>query len=135
MSIKLAINGYGRIGRQVLRAIYEYGLTHQFDVVAINDMGNLECNAHLTKFDTVHGRFAEKVSHDENNLIINGKKIPFFSVRNPEELPWKELNVDLVFECTGVFTSKAVCQAHLNAGAKKVLISAPGGKDVDATIV
>ncbi len=135
MSIKLAINGYGRIGRQVLRAIYEYGLTHQFDVVAINDMGNLECNAHLTKFDTVHGRFAEKVSHDENNLIINGKKIPFFSVRNPEELPWKELNVDLVFECTGVFTSKAVCQAHLNAGAKKVLISAPGGKDIDATIV
>ncbi|WP_434778226.1 type I glyceraldehyde-3-phosphate dehydrogenase [Neisseria sp. Ec49-e6-T10] len=135
MSIKVAINGYGRIGRQVLRAIYEYNLTHQFDVVAVNASGDLATNAHLTKFDTVHGRFNAQVEHDEKNLIINGNSIPFFSTRNPEELPWKELDVDLVFECTGAFTSKEKCQAHIKAGAKKVLISAPGQEDVDATIV
>ena len=135
MSIKVAINGYGRIGRQVLRAIYDYKLDKQLQVVAINASGGLETNAHLTKFDTVHGRFAAEVSHDEQHLIINGDKIPFFSTRNPAELPWKALGVDLVLECTGAFTTKAKCQAHLDAGAKKVLISAPGGDDIDATIV
>ena len=135
MTIKVAINGYGRIGRQVLRAIYEYDLTNQLDVVAVNASGDLATNAHLTKFDTVHGRFNADISHDDSNLIINGKKIPFFATRNPAELPWAELGVDLVLECTGAFTTKEKCQAHLSAGAKKVLISAPGGADVDATIV
>lgn len=133
--IKVAINGYGRIGRQVLRAIYEYNLLDQFKVVAVNASGDLATNAHLTKFDTVHGRFNADVQHDAASLIINGDVIPFFGTRNPAELPWKELDVDLVLECTGAFTTKEKCQAHLDAGAKKVLISAPGGADVDATIV
>jgi glyceraldehyde 3-phosphate dehydrogenase len=135
MSIRIAINGYGRIGRQVLRAIYEYDLTSEFQVVAVNASGDLAVNAHLTKFDTVHGRFPAEIGHDENHLIVNGDKIPFFSTRNPAELPWRALGVDLVLECTGSFTTKEKCQAHLDAGAKKVLISAPGGDDVDATIV
>ncbi|WP_293760945.1 type I glyceraldehyde-3-phosphate dehydrogenase [uncultured Aquitalea sp.] len=135
MTIRIAINGYGRIGRQVLRAIYEYNLHNDFQVVAVNASGDLATNAHLTKFDTVHGRFPADIGHDEENLLINGEKIPFFSTRNPAELPWAALNVDLVLECTGAFTSKEKCQAHLTAGAKKVLISAPGGDDVDATIV
>ena len=135
MGIKVAINGYGRIGRQVLRAIYDYNLQDRLEIVAVNASGGIETNAHLTKFDTVHGRFAADVSHDENHLIINGRKIPYFSTRNPAELPWKELGVDLVMECTGAFTSKAKAQVHLDSGAKKVLISAPGGDDVDATIV
>ena len=135
MGIKVAINGYGRIGRQVLRAIYDYNLQDRLEIVAVNASGGIETNAHLTKFDTVHGRFAADVSHDENHLIINGRKIPYFSTRNPAELPWKELGVDLVMECTGAFNSKAKAQVHLDSGAKKVLISAPGGDDVDATIV
>lgn len=135
MGIKVAINGYGRIGRQVLRAIYDYRLEDQLEIVAVNASGSLETNAHLTKFDTIHGRFAADVEHDANHLIINGKKIPFFSTRNPAELPWRDLGVDLVMECTGAFTSKSKAQAHLEAGAKKVLISAPGESDVDATIV
>ncbi|MBV8680125.1 MAG: type I glyceraldehyde-3-phosphate dehydrogenase [Aquitalea sp.] len=135
MTIRIAINGYGRIGRQVLRAIYEYNLHNDFKVVAVNATGDLATNAHLTKFDTVHGRFPADIAHDEENLLINGEKIPFFSTRNPAELPWKALDVDLVLECTGAFTSKEKCQLHLDAGAKKVLISAPGGDDVDATIV
>lgn len=135
MSIKVAINGFGRIGRCTLRAIYEQGLQNEFEVVAINASGDLATNAHLTQFDTVHGRFNAQVSHDEKSLVINGDVIPFFSTRNPAELPWGELKVDLVLECTGAFTSKEKCQAHITAGAKKVLISAPGGDDVDATIV
>ncbi|OBU87913.1 type I glyceraldehyde-3-phosphate dehydrogenase [Chromobacterium subtsugae] len=135
MTIRLAINGYGRIGRQVLRAIYENKLHDDFTVVAVNASGDLGINAHLTQFDTVHGRFPGSVEQDERHLILNGDKIPFFSTRNPAELPWKELDVDLVLECTGAFTSKEKCQAHIDAGAKKVLISAPGGDDVDATIV
>lgn len=135
MGIKVAINGYGRIGRQVLRAIYDYNLQDQLQVVAINASGSIETNAHLTKFDTVHGRFAADVNHDETNIIINGTKIPYFSTRNPAELPWKDLGVDLVMECTGAFTSKEKASIHLASGAKKVLISAPGGADVDATIV
>lgn len=135
MGIKVAINGYGRIGRQILRAIYDYDLHDQLEIVAVNASGSLETNAHLTKFDTIHGKFAADVSHDEHNLIINGKPIPFFSTRNPAELPWAELDVDLVMECTGAFTSKEKAKIHLESGAKKVLISAPGGDDVDATIV
>lgn len=135
MSIKVAINGYGRIGRQVLRAIFDYKLQDQLEVVAINGSGSLETNAHLTKFDTVHGRFNADISHDATHLIINGKKIPFFSTRNPAELPWRDLGVDLVMECTGAFTSKSKANVHLESGAKKVLISAPGEADVDATVV
>ncbi|MBV8048403.1 MAG: type I glyceraldehyde-3-phosphate dehydrogenase [Paludibacterium sp.] len=135
MTIRIAINGYGRIGRQVLRAIYEYDLDKEFEVVAVNASGDLATNAHITKFDTVHGRFPADIGHDEHHLIVNGKSIPFFSTRDPSLLPWKDLKVDIVMECTGAFTSKAKCQAHLQAGAKKVLISAPGGDDVDATIV
>ena len=135
MGIKVAINGYGRIGRQVLRAIYDYNLQDQLEVVAVNASGSLETNAHLTKFDTVHGRFNADISHDATHLIINGRKIPFFSTRNPAELPWRDLGVDLVMECTGSFTSKSKANAHLESGAKKVLISAPGEADVDATIV
>ena len=135
MAIRVAINGYGRIGRNVLRALYENQRRGEFEIVAVNASGDLATNAHLTKFDTVHGRFAAEVSHDEKNLIVNGDVIPFFSTRNPAELPWGELKVDVVLECTGSFTSKAKCQAHLDAGAKKVLISAPGDKDVDATVV
>lgn len=135
MSIKIAINGYGRIGRQVVRAIYEYGLTDQFEIVAINGSGDLATNAHLIQFDTVHGRFPAKVTYDNQYLIINGDKIPFFSTRNPAELPWRALNVDLVMECTGAFCSKEKSQIHLDAGAKKVLISAPASQDVDATVV
>ena len=135
MGIKVAINGYGRIGRQVLRAIYDYNLQDQLEVVAVNASGSLETNAHLTKFDTVHGRFDADISHDATHLIINGRKIPFFSTRNPAELPWRDLGVDLVMECTGSFTSKSKANVHLESGAKKVLISAPGEADVDATIV
>ena len=135
MGIKVAINGYGRIGRQVVRAIFDYKLQDQLDIVAINASGSIETNTHLTKFDTVHGRFNSEVSHDEKHLIIDGKKIPYFSTRNPAELPWGELGVDLVMECTGAFTSKEKAKIHLESGAKKVLISAPGGDDVDATIV
>ena len=135
MAIRSAINGYGRIGRQALRSIYEYNLRGDFEIVAVNASGDLATNAHLTQYDTVHGRFAEKVEQDGKNLIVAGDVIPFFSTRNPAELPWKALNVDLVLECTGAFTSKEKCQAHIDAGAKKVLISAPGGDDVDATVV
>ena len=135
MTIRVAINGYGRIGRQALRSIYEYNLRGDFEIVAVNASGDLATNAHLTAFDSVHGRFATPVSHDDGHLIVDGDRIPFFSTRNPAELPWKALNVDLVLECTGAFTSKEKCQAHIDAGAKKVLISAPGGDDVDATVV
>ncbi|MDK4688754.1 type I glyceraldehyde-3-phosphate dehydrogenase [Kingella negevensis] len=135
MSIKVAINGCGRIGRQVIRAIYEYQFTDQFQIVAVNGSGDLATNAHLLQFDTVHGRFSAKVEQDGRHLIINGDSIPFFATRNPAELPWGELGVDLVFECTGSFCSKAKSQVHLNSGAKKVLISAPTEPDVDAMIV
>lgn len=135
MSLKIAINGYGRIGRQILRAIYDYDLRNQFEIVAVNASGSLETNAHITKFDTVHGRFAADVAVEGSNLLINNDKIPFFSTRNPAELPWRDLQVDLVMECTGAFKSKEKCQVHLQSGAKKVLISAPGSEDVDATVV
>ncbi len=135
MSIKIAINGYGRIGRNILRAIYESGRHEEIRVVAINDLGDAETNAHLTKYDTVHGRFPGDVDVDGDHLIVNGDRIRVCAERDPSKLPWKELGVEVVHECTGLFNSKEKASAHLKAGAKKVVLSAPGGKDVDATIV
>ncbi len=135
MAIRVAINGYGRIGRNVLRALYESGRNKEIEIVAINDLGNAETNAHLTQYDTVHGRFQGKVSVDGEYMIVNGDKIRVVSNRDPAQLPWKDLGIDVVHECTGFFTTKEKASAHLKAGAKKVIISAPGGKDVDATIV
>jgi glyceraldehyde 3-phosphate dehydrogenase len=135
MSIRVAINGYGRIGRNILRAHYEGGKKHDIEIVAINDLGNAETNAHLTRYDTAHGRFPGKVEVDGESMIVNGDRIKVFAMRNPAELPWGALGIDVVLECTGLFTSKEKASAHLRAGAKKVIISAPGGKDVDATIV
>ena len=135
-SIKIAINGYGRIGRNILRAIYESGQQDVFKIVAINDLGDAKINAHLTQYDTTHGKFPGEVSVDsEGSLVVNGDKIKVLSHRNPAELPWADLGVDIVFECTGFFASRDKASAHLDAGAKKVLISAPAGADVDATIV
>lgn len=135
MTIRVAINGYGRIGRMVLRAHYEYGKKHDIEIVAINASGSAETNVHLTKYDTTHGRFNADVSLDGDYMVVNGDRIRIFSTRDPLELPWKELGVDVVMVCTGAFTSKEKASLHLQAGAKKVLISAPGGKDVDATVV
>ncbi len=135
MTIKVAINGYGRIGRNVLRAHYEDGKQHDIQIVAINDLGKAETNAHLTQYDTVHGKFPGTVSVDGDTMLVNGDRIKVLAIRNPAELPWGELGVDVVLECTGLFTTKDKASAHLLSGAKKVIISAPGGKDVDATIV
>ena len=135
MTIKVAINGFGRIGRMVLRAHYEGGKKHDLQIVAINDLGKPETNAHLTKHDSAHGPFPGTVSVDGDAMIVNGDRIKVLAVRNPAELPWKSLGVDVVLECTGLFTSKEKASAHLAGGAKKVIISAPGGKDVDATVV
>ena len=135
MTIKVAINGYGRIGRNMLRALYEAKRTHEIQIVAINDLGNAETNAHLTQYDTAHGKFPGTVSVDGDYMVVNGDKIRVLANRNPAELPWGELGVDVVMECTGFFTTKEKASAHLKGGAKKVIISAPGGKDVDATVV
>jgi glyceraldehyde 3-phosphate dehydrogenase (phosphorylating) len=135
MSIKVGINGYGRIGRNVLRALYEAGRQKEITIVAINDLGNAHTNAHLTRHDTVHGRFRGEVVVDGEAMVVNGDRIRVLAERDPAQLPWAELGVEFVLECTGLFTSKAKSSAHLAGGAKKVLISAPGGKDVDATIV
>ena len=136
MSIKIAINGYGRIGRCTLRAVYELGLREQFEIVGINASGDIATNAHLTKYDTTHGRFPFEVTTDgEQALIINGDRIPFFSTKDPKGVNWGALGVDVLLECTGAYTSKAKAQVLLEQGANKVLISAPGGDDVDATIV
>ncbi len=135
MTIRVAINGYGRIGRMVLRAHYEYGKKHDIEIVAINASGSAETNVHLTKYDTTHGRFNADVSLDGDYMVVNGDRIRLFSTRDPLELPWKDLNIDVVLECTGAFTTKEKAGLHLQAGAKKVIISAPGGKDVDATVV
>jgi len=134
MSIRIAINGYGRIGRNILRAIVEANLQSQFDVVAINDLGDAQTNAHLTQYDTVHGRFNGTVSVDGDSLIVNADRFRVFAERDPANLPWKELDVDVVLECTGHFRSRDKASAHLSAGAKKVLISAQG-QDVDKTVV
>ena len=135
MTIRVAINGYGRIGRNVLRAHYESGKKHDIEIVAINDLGKPETNAHLTQYDTAHGKFNGEVKVEGDYLVVNGDKIKVLAERDPSKLPWKDLNVDVVLECTGLFTSKEKASAHLAGGAKKVIISAPGGKDVDATIV
>ena len=135
MTIRVAINGYGRIGRNILRAHYEGGKKHDLQVVAINDLGNAQTNAHLTRYDTAHGRFPGTVTVDGDAMVVNGDRIQVCAKRNPAELPWKDLKIDVVLECTGLFTSKEKASAHLAAGAKKVIISAPGGKDVDATVV
>jgi glyceraldehyde 3-phosphate dehydrogenase len=135
MTVRVAINGYGRIGRNTLRAFYEGGKKHDIEIVAINDLGDAKTNAHLTQYDTAHGRFPGTVTVDGDYMIVNGDKIRVLANRNPAELPWGELGVDVVMECTGFFTTKEKASAHLKGGAKKVIISAPGGKDVDATIV
>jgi len=135
MTIKVAINGYGRIGRNILHAHYEGGKKHDIQIVAINDLGDTKINAHLTRYDTAHGKFPGTVAIDGDSLVVNGDRIRVLSNRDPSQLPWKDLGVDVVHECTGFFTSKEKASAHLKAGARKVIISAPGGKDVDGTIV
>ena len=139
MTIKVAINGYGRIGRNVLRAHYEGNKKHDIQIVAINDLGPVETNAHLTRYDTAHGKFPGKVTVEGDSMIVSngnsGDKIRVLAQRDPAQLPWGELGVDVVLECTGFFTTKEKAGAHLKGGAKKIIISAPGGKDIDATIV
>src|SRR6185436_17773457 len=135
MTIKVGINGYGRIGRNILRAHYEDGKKHDLAIVAVNDLGSSETNAHLTRYDTAHGKFPGTVAVDGDAMVVNGDRIKVLAQRNPAELPWGSLGVDVVLECTGLFTTKEKASAHLKGGAKKVIISAPGGKDVDATVV
>ncbi len=135
MAVKVAINGYGRIGRNVLRALYEAGRNQEIQIVAINDLGDAETNAHLTRYDTAHGKFPFDVNVDGGELVVKGDRIKVFAERDPAKLPWGAHGVDVVLECTGLFTSKAKAGAHLAGGAKKVIISAPGGNDVDGTFV
>jgi len=135
MAIKVGINGYGRIGRNILRALYEGKRNSQVQIVALNDLGDAKTNAHLTRYDTVHGKFPGEVTVDGDSMVVNGDRIRVLAERDPSKLPWGDLGVEFVLECTGLFTSKAKAGAHLKGGAKKVMISAPGGEDVDATIV
>ncbi len=135
MAIKVGINGYGRIGRNILRALYESRRTGELQIVAINDLGDANTNAHLTRHDTAHGRFPGEVTVDGDSMVVNGDRIRVLAERDPAKLPWGRLGVQFVLECTGLFTSKAKASAHLAGGASKVVISAPGEKDVDATIV
>ena len=135
MPTKIAINGYGRIGRMVLRALYEGDRRNELSIVAVNDLGDAKTNAHLTRYDTAHGPFPFDVGVDGDILVVDGDRIKVCAERDPAKLPWKTLGVDVVLECTGLFTSKEKASAHLRAGANKVVISAPAGKDVDATIV
>ncbi|WP_144776416.1 type I glyceraldehyde-3-phosphate dehydrogenase [Marinobacter maritimus] len=134
MTIRIAINGFGRIGRNTLRALYENNYREQLRVVAINDLGDAETNAHLLKYDSVHGCFNADVSHGPESLSVNGDRIAITAIRNPEDLPWKDLNIDVVFECTGLFTERTKAEAHLTAGARKVIISAPS-PDADIMVV
>jgi glyceraldehyde 3-phosphate dehydrogenase len=135
MTIKVAINGFGRIGRNVFRALYESGKQDKFEVVAVNDLGDVNTNAHLLQYDTAHGRFSQPVTIEEDHFIVGKTRVRVLAERDPLQLPWSELGVDVVLECTGFFASKEKASAHLTAGARKVIISAPGGKDVDATVV
>ena len=135
MTVRVAINGYGRIGRNTLRAVYEAGKKHDIQIVAVNDLGSAEINAHLTRFDTTHGKFPGTVVVEQDAMIVEGDRISVLSERDPAKLPWKELDIDVVLECTGRFTTRDKAGIHLSAGAKRVVISAPGGKEVDATIV
>ena len=134
MTVKVAINGYGRIGRNIMRALYELDRTDEISIVAINDLGDAHSNAHLTQYDTAHGTFPGTVSVDDGDLIVNGDRVKVYSERDPSKLPWAELGVDIVMECTGLFRSKETAGAHITAGAKKVIISAPG-QNVDNTVV
>ena len=134
MTIKVAINGYGRIGRNILRAVYEYNRGSEFQIVALNDLGDTHTNAHLTRFDTAHGRFNADVEVDGDDLVVNGDRIKVLAQRDPSQLPWGEMGVDVVMECTGLFNSKEKASAHLKAGARKVLISAPAGKDLPTVV-
>jgi glyceraldehyde 3-phosphate dehydrogenase len=135
MAIKVGINGYGRIGRNILRALYEAGRQKEIQIVGLNDLGDANTNAHLTRYDTVHGKFPGEVKVDGDSMIVNGDRIRVLAERDPAKLPWGQLGAEIILECTGLFTSKAKASAHLKAGARKVVISAPGGDDVDATIV
>ncbi len=135
MAIKVGINGYGRIGRNILRALYESKRNGEVQIVALNDLGDAKTNAHLTRYDTAHGKFPGEVKVDGDSMVVNGDRIKVLAERDPAKLPWGDLGVEYVLECTGLFTSKAKAGAHLKGGAKKVMISAPGGDDVDATIV
>ena len=135
MTIKVAINGFGRIGRNVFRALYESGKQDKFEVAAVNDLGDANTNAHLLQYDTAHGRFSQPVTVEEDHFMVGKTRVRVLAERDPSQLPWSELGVDVVLECTGFFASKEKASAHLAAGARKVIISAPGGKDVDATVV
>ncbi|MEM9334071.1 MAG: type I glyceraldehyde-3-phosphate dehydrogenase [Pseudomonadota bacterium] len=135
MTIKVGINGYGRIGRNVLKAIHESGRTGEFDVVALNDLGDPQTNAHLTRYDTAHGKFPGTVEVDGGDIVVNGDRVKVFAERDPAKLPWGDLDVDVVFECTGLFRTAETADKHLDGGAKKVVISAPGGAGVEKTIV
>ena len=135
MPVRLAINGYGRIGRMVLRALYESGRRDDMQIVAVNDLGDAQTNAHLTRYDSAHGRFPFQVEVGDGELVVNGDSVRVLAERNPADLPWKELGVDIVLECTGLFRTKDKASAHLDAGAKKVVVSAPAGTNTDATIV
>jgi glyceraldehyde 3-phosphate dehydrogenase len=135
MAVKVGINGYGRIGRNVLRAIYEGGRNKDVQIVAINDLADAATNAHLTQYDTAHGKFPGKVGVEGDSIVVNGDRIKVFAQRDPSKIPWGEVGAEIVLECTGFFTTKADASKHIAGGAKKVVISAPGGKDVDATIV
>ena len=135
MTVRVAINGYGRIGRNILRSHYEGGKKHDLAIVAINDLGPAETNAHLTRYDTTHGKFPGKVEVEGDQMVVDGDRIKVFAQRDPAQIPWGSLGVDVVLESTGFFTTKEKASAHLKGGAKKVIISAPGGKDVDATVV
>ncbi len=135
MAIKVGINGYGRIGRNILRALYESGRIQEIQIVGVNDLGDANTNAHLTRYDTAHGKFPGEVKVDGDSMVVNGDRIRVLAERDPSKLPWGQLGAEFVLECTGLFTSKAKASAHIAGGAKKVIISAPGGDDVDGTIV
>ena len=135
MTIKVAINGFGRIGRNIFRAVYESKREDQFQIVAVNDLGDASTNAHLLEYDTAHGKFNQTVTIEDDHFVVGKSRVQVLAERDPTQLPWSQLDVDVVMECTGLFASKEKSSAHLSAGAKKVIISAPGGKDVDATIV
>ena len=135
MTIRVGINGYGRIGRNIVRALYELGRREEIEIVAVNDLGDTATNAHLTRHDSAHGPFPGTVEVDGQNMVVNGDPIRVLSERDPSKLPWADLGVDVVHEATGLFGTRDKASAHLEAGAKRVIISAPAGKDVDATIV
>ncbi len=134
MAVKIGINGYGRIGRNVLRALFEGKRTGELEIVAINDLGDAQMNAHLTQYDTAHGKFPGEVSAEGDHLVVDGHKIKVLSERDPSNLPWGDMGVEVVLECTGLFASEEKASAHLKGGAKKVLISAPAGSDVKTIV-